>query len=328
MHRWFLSSLLALAVIATSTTAAFARDIPREPQDYAADMARWHFIHQRDRKALQSIAKQFPSIRAALATGAPELTTSSKRLERANQESSWLAPAALGTTLGAILYSNGKYAVTKNARKQRESRRQQTLAMAEGMIAHLRANHSGDFAEEVWGTFCRHVERRATLALDKGDYNDVVRDLLRAHPMLGELVASRDAASFGVQFQGLSERVQQVVPHLLAAVLRSNGAVKLGRNSDAKERVAWAVAAVYKGQFDSVDLKADALAAQPAVRSEYVRFVLETAADDRFSSAWGWQHVQRVASQMHKQATESVKDHKRWEAEEKPSRTHPENSCQ
>lgn len=327
MHRWFLPALLAFTFIAASAPDASARDIPRDPEDYAADMTRWHLIHKRDRKALQSVTRQFPTIPAAFSIGKSALTTE-QRFERANEDHGYITSTAFGATLAAVLFSKGKYAVSKSAGKQREARRQQTLTIAEAMLDHLRNKRSGDFQDEAWASFCRHVERRAEISLMRGEYAQVVRDLQRAHPGLSELSAAADKKAVQAALKPLDSRTKETVRHLISAVLRSRGDVPLVRDGNAQSNLSWALIAAKSGEFDSPELMADALAAQPPLRAEYVQFVLKAAMDDSFTSAWGWQHVQRVTTRMHKQATETAKDHKRWEKEEKPSRMQPENSCE
>lgn len=332
MNKSFLASLLAFTVIVTFATDASARrvkksrSIDKDPETYAAEMARWHFIHQRDRKALQTAIKQFPTIQAALSINTQELTTK-QRFQRANEDEGWITSDALGTTLAAILFSDGKYAVSKRANKQRAAQQRQTLAIAESMIEHLRSKRSGDFEDESWATFNRQVLVRARISLAKREYNDVVRDLMRVHPSLTGLITASDAKSFEEALAPLDDRMKSATEALIVAVLRSKGSVALTPDNKTANSLAWAIMAADHGEFDSPELMADALAAQPDKRGEYYKFVMQTAIADDFSTAWGWQHVQRVTNEMNKRSIETIEMHEQWEKEEKPSRKQPENSC-
>ena len=336
MDRRFLSPLLVVALLATTAGVSFARAIPRDPADYALDMARWHLAHQRERKALTFIASEFPTVISALATTRDKLTVEQRLQIASGEEDRWLADQALGTALAAVLYSEGRYAVSQRAPKQGRAGREQTLAVAQSILEHLRTQRSGQFQDEVWSEYSWQVEARVSQSLVQGEYDQAVGDLVHAHPGMEQLLQARDAASYRSLLEKAPERVQRAMPLLLAAVLRSDGkagkrvvggASETATADSHKANLAWAVMAVEVDDFKSADLKADALWVQPQKRDEYVQFVLRAATDRDFDSVWGWQHVQRATEAMQDIAREEIEYRMDMEKREKPSKTQPENTC-
>jgi hypothetical protein len=315
-------SIVLFAVLCLGLAAPSAFAYPRDPADYAQDMAQWHLVHQRDRKAVSVVLQQFRELPAKLRATKAE-TGSEESVDAFKLE--WFESEALAVLVTAIVFTDGKYALKAGAPSQGAEGRKRTLTLARAYLAA--AERTDSPAHEVWQKHQWLVVRRARLALAEGNHRQVVRAVRKAMPQLSETVSAK-----APNVNDLSDAERDLLETLAMASLRSEGKYHPSSDDaapkgDRKNHVKWAVGVAEHAEIRNVTLKADALKAQPAKRSDYIEFVLDTARAGDFDDAAGWKHAQDVFEELAGDAKENLRYQRQQEQEPKPPKEEPENSC-